>query len=508
MYKLLIVEDNKVQIQIVNMFLEAVASNFSEIRTAKNGKEGLEICKEFMPDIIISDVLMPVMNGLEMVNEIRKIYSPKIIFISAYDEFAYVKKAIDYEVSSYILKPIKESDFISGIKKAIKSIDQNHELIMLRENADEYMVAFRENFLYALANAQSSGISDIYDTKKLDFSEYKHFIFIVVNVCKQDGDYDFESLFNVYKDLSDILPDNRSGIILNKNTFVYLLFSKDKSDFESIAETMSEFTEIQAEYSISAGLSGICPDIANAREYFNQALSALENKYEPIYKNIFRFNKLEDSVTSGSLDGFKESVDSLLDNYSKESAEKLIDIYFSDESENRYDLRINCYYAISILQTVMRERNLNMNDIFDNLVIEKMNKFDTILNPKQFLKNILFSICDYLLSTERNKYAKIINDVKKYIEENYASITNIGQIAEHISLSTSYTKKIFKAYTNMTVFDYLTHIRINEAKRMLQNPYIKVYEVSDAVGYKSKDHFSEIFKKYVGVSPVEYQKKS
>ena len=106
-----------------------------------------------------------------------------------------------------------------------------------------------------------------------------------------------------------------------------------------------------------------------------------------------------------------------------------------------------------------------------------------------------------------SRYGKIVEEIKSIIEQEYATIENIGQISKKVYLSINYVNSIFKKETGKTIFDYLIYIRMEKAKELLKNPYCKVYEVAEAVGYKSTNYFASLFKQYVGVKPMEYRSK-
>ena len=148
MYKLLIVDDNQIQIQSLLDFVDWKKFGITEIVTAYNGQEGLEAFQAARPDIVITDVVMPIMDGVEMTKKIRELDpNAKFIFVSCYENFGYLKQAMDNDVVAYLLIPIDPAAVEEAINKLIHEIEEERRIESMEHLLDESLDVFRENFL-------------------------------------------------------------------------------------------------------------------------------------------------------------------------------------------------------------------------------------------------------------------------------------------------------------------------------------------------------------------------
>lgn len=515
MYKLLIIEDNKVQLESVLTFIGESQFNFSEIRTASNGLDGLSLYREFHPDIIISDVFMPLMTGIDMIKEIRKSdKSVKIIIISAYQDFDYVKNAIDNDVTSYVLKPLRFTEFSNSIDQVIKLIDEKHEVVTLRKMSKESIIAYRENFLYSLRFSFYNNTKYIEQfLNNLAFEQYHSFVMLNFELCTDGEDTpEFAAVYDLYSLIKSNLLIKLEGIaIIESNCKILaLIYSdtpcSDKALNETIHVVHSFMTAVSEKCGLcSVGMSRMSDSIHSSFTMLKQATNALENKYSPVIDEIYLYEDIDYENVEYSSTNIKNGLEMLIENFDSVNANAFIEEYFPENPDNKVAIKSFCFTVVSAMQNILIERNHDIKDVLGILPWEKLGNFDTILNPKQWLKNLLIAVCEYIKSNEQSKYHKIINDIKDYINIHYKDISNIEQITSNLYISVSYAKFIFKKYAGESIFDYLTKARIDIAKQLLCDPYVKVYEVCERVGYKSKNHFTKIFKKYVGISPYDYQ---
>lgn len=188
MYKLLIVEDNPIQIDSLLAFVDWKTLHIEDIHIAKNGEEGVSKFSELAHDIIITDVCMPKMDGIEMVRAIREISQDvQIIFISAHNDFEYAQKAIGFDACSYLLKPFSPMQLTETIEVALANIEKKKSAKQLEKNFSESIVAYREMLLHLLKNNGLSYMHSFSKTeKKLFFGNYHSFILFKVDFVISD----------------------------------------------------------------------------------------------------------------------------------------------------------------------------------------------------------------------------------------------------------------------------------------------------------------------------------
>jgi two-component system, response regulator YesN len=162
---------------------------------------------------------------------------------------------------------------------------------------------------------------------------------------------------------------------------------------------------------------------------------------------------------------------------------------------------------MNAVQDILSERNENMARVFGSEALpwNKLAKFDSIQDVKQWIVNILAAVKEYLDGQQDRRYRTIVSDIKRIIEQEYATIQNVGDIVHSLYISSSYANRLFKQYEGMSLFEYLVKIRMDKARQMLEDPYRKIYDISESVGYVSKSYFSSLFKETTGMSPKQYR---
>lgn len=189
----------------------------------------------------------------------------------------------------------------------------------------------------------------------------------------------------------------------------------------------------------------------------------------------------------------------------KLSAQEALAGYF-DFKDKKYI----CNVILNILKTLLEEKGISLYQL-----IEGREEFRAFSSSEQgtFLENHIPEFVAAVAAAaneeeqKKGKYNQISRDIKQYIDEHYSEIDSVEEIADHLGISSSYAKRVFKKTDGKTVFDYLLLTRINAAKKMLSDPYCKVYEVADRIGYKSKTYFTETFRRHVGCTPTEYRER-
>lgn len=244
-----------------------------------------------------------------------------------------------------------------------------------------------------------------------------------------------------------------------------------------------------------------------------QAALALESTYSPEEGEIYLFEDFEESKSESSdydIYNLKQDLSILLDKADKEAVEEFLEKYYPQNTIlNRNTIKALCFSIVTSLQFLLSERNADIDTLFEHsdVIWTKLNNFETIADTYQWIKNILLACCEFIKDVEKSKYNGFVSNIKSYIDAHYMDIDSVEQIASELFISAGYAKNVFKKYTKQTIFDYLVETRIKEAKRLLQDPTVKVYEVSEMVGYLSKAHFTEVFKRKTGMTPKEYQLK-
>lgn len=208
-----------------------------------------------------------------------------------------------------------------------------------------------------------------------------------------------------------------------------------------------------------------------------------------------------------------EIKDEILDLIEKRKEEEIISFfkekYFFEISEKSFSYaKYICYSILNALHLAAKSKNVNIEDLFDSSVIvwDKLATFNNSEEIVNWLLNLSFMIIKHIKQLEENVHQKLVYDIKTMIDQSLYTIESVEQIARTLKVSSSYAKNTFKKYMGITIFDYLFEKRMQEAKNMLEYTDMRIYEIAEKLGYKSKAYFSSAFQKYTGITPNEYRK--
>lgn len=495
MYRVLLVDDCLPDLTGIINNIDWASLKCEIVGTASNGEIGIKKARELKPDIIITDVSMPKLNGLEMTREIRaEMPDISFIFISCFDEFKYIKSAMDQNVSAYILKPIKLTELYSTIQKVIASIDQKRKYEKLETSFKNISEAQVENLL-----------SDLLLSEDFD-KEYANLLNIPYTEC-------FRPVLLTQADNSEILPTDFYKKITElkeicmkhapgeKNYFlkfgvtslVILLHEDSMSEmsFQEYVQTLTQHTDSYGNIFISFSVEPIVlSDISKA---FNTMLSSSHSKGSvPDMRSLYQ--SLSSILSSGNYNDISE----------------FVDLYFDSKvQENLNYSKTVSVQIINTLNLILNEYNNSFSDIFDDefIVWNKLFNYKSIINIKQWITNLITAVMEFLSSeTEQlDKYDIITSKIKTFINEHFPSPTILEDVANAVNLSVNHANNIFKTTTGQTMFSYAVNMRINRAKQLMADPTKSISTISREVGYASSSYFTTAFKKNVGMSPMQYR---
>jgi len=511
-YKLLIVDDNYMQIQTLLTYIEKGMSGEFEIKTARNGKVGLECFQAFLPHIVITDVVMPVMDGLEMVKEIQKISKEvKLFFISCYEEFEILKKVMESNAVSYILKPIRAESLYESIEKSISEIETERKYGELDTLLSDSLELYRENFFNRLLYAQHWEEEDFEKSiLVLEYDKYNSFLIVKIDVmCTRRID-----IYNIFNLTKKMLLSGLDGTVVVKNeTSMFAMFMGKNYTHDKFKKKIFEALElyrgrVYSEYKVmlNIGLSEVRTTLKEAAIMIEEATNALENNLSFDKGGVHIYNELLYENPKYNVQEIKEMLEHLIYSDESDKAERFINKFYENiDAENIYVSKTFCTTVLVLLQLVLHENNL-----FDSQNISVFSEFwSKINNLKNYdevwtcFKEILLQILSTVLTGNEQRYEGLIADIDKIIEKDYKHIKNVQDICSRLFVSASYARKIYKQHTGITIYEKLFITKMEKAKSLLAEK-IPVQNVATLVGYKSKTAFLEAFKRYTESVPMDY----
>lgn len=516
MIKLLLVDDKKDEREGIKNLINWSSKDIQIVAEAQNGLEGLELAKELKPDIIISDIIMPLMDGIKMVENIKNILPDiRVIFISCYEEIKFAISAIQLNASAYILKPIISSELLDAINKVVQSLgknnDNNKEIMFLNKNIN----LLRKNYLETLL-AEEKDDNEEPDLDLFDINLIGKYINIFI--IEIDNYYDIvsnNSDAEIIKTLKQQSAEVLEVIKKEKNRFI-IFFCSSNCEEQYYLEACSKFKDSLSylDFQITIGIGIFVDNLMHIASSYQSALNALKYKFYR-GKNKIIFATEVQSISQEShieinIDYINKSLKEALLSIHNEKIDDLINQTFTSEinlSQNY--IKSICITILNFTSLLLIEMNASMSDVFDkeNILYEKVLNFETILDIRQWLKNILYCVQDFIKNQKNSKNNRIVQEIKAFLEKNYNVHLKQEDIAQVVSLSSTYANNIFKNETGMSFLNYQIKLRMEKAKELLADPKMKIYEISEQVGYWNKPYFSVLFKQYTGLTPKEYREK-
>ena len=524
MYKVLIVDDN---IDDINGLLKYVPWESLNccVRSASNGEEGLKLAIHLNPDIIITDISMPVMDGIEMTKAINEqLNNVYYIYMSCFDDFDFAISAIEYGICAYILKPIDIDEFVENITKIIDKIEEkkrNDKTIEeYRKQVEKSHDILTEKFFSHLligASINKQILNEQAEFLDIDTNiKYRMIVFYLEYPLElNDTQNAYTSSFMLKDFLTKKILNHMKGYCVSYEFSITALILADCNI--NTDEMITQFYDIQelfykqTQKNFTVCISDTACRLSDLSFEFRKLINIV--KYNHFSKNgsIIISNEidsgqyeLETIITSE----IYSEISALFSSNDNASIDRFINKYYDNNAKlGEVYIKALSFHIISAVNILLIEQNESFANIFDGeiLIWEKLVNIKTIANIKQWLKNILIITKEHLKEKTNNKYYKIISAIKKNIDENFDKLQTLDEVVDNLFISSGYANKLFREYTNQTIYDYLLDKRMSEAKKLLKCSKYKLYEIGEMVGYKSNTYFTTAFKKYTGLTPKEYR---
>lgn len=530
MYKIILVDDEEeVRYGIINK-IQWNKYGFEIIGEAENGKDALELVEKNTPDLVITDIKMPFMDGMKLTQVLsEKFPTVKTIILTGFDEFEYAKTAIKLNVIEYVLKPISSKDIIELLINVKEQLDREFEekknIKLLEEIYIKSLPILKEKLLSSIIRGNIN--SDEIKEKAKNYNINLHGKAFLVSVVSIDHSIESNnnknkeiSVFQALKLIEEIVKKYCAGLAFIEDDNIIVLNISQEDDKKQILDKSSkmleEIRQSISKYlnlSVTIGIGTSFEDISGASISYKNAVAALGYRItlgnnrlifiedvEPKRENEIVFDKLSERQLENSIKtGTKEEIYSTVDTIFRviENANTSIEYYQ--------------IYLIQLLTTIIKiakDSNVNMKDIFGenfNFFIE-LYKFSTLSEVKEWIKKSSIKISEYIVKGREDLSKLLVDRAKEYIEERFQdSELNINTICNYLHISQAYFSYIFKKDTKTTFVSYLTQIRMTKAKELLRNTNMKTFVIAEKVGFSEPNYFSYCFKKNLGKSPSEYR---
>lgn len=531
MYRIVLVDDEALIREGVSENVKWEKYGYEFAGSFENGREALAFIEGNPVDVVLTDICMPYMDGMELSGELSRNYpSVKIIILSGYDDFEYAKKALHYGVKDYLLKPITAKELGEVLLRLKEEMDREHED---KQKVSEMKQTYRRGkmLLYsdALFNLITGRKTESESRKELEEVNltlnaglYRVAVLrldVYEKADRLDEKQKRESAlmaFVLYNIAQEIVNDNEAGVVCQgKDRGSFILFTAENKEesrelIEQICSEIVRQMNNMMQLAVNVGIGSYVTEMKDIYMSYDEALKVMEYRYVLGTNRIMEFEK----ILSGKSPADTDSILEAMELHMKEgSAWKLsgdFDVLKSELRSHAYDSQ----QARTVLQRIvyMLKEICRKSDLEAGMEHEKSKEILSQVLSAWELEEAVRLLSDYCievsdeLDSRRNvggkKYAVMAMD---YIERNYSDC-NLGlqSVCSFLNISTSRFSTIFKAATGNTFVDVLIGIRMKKAKELLEHTDLKNYEIAEKVGFNDPHYFSIAFKRITGKTPTEY----
>jgi len=500
-----------------------------------NGKEALEYVEQNQPDVLITDINMPFMDGL-VLSELVLQRSPKtkVLIISGYDDFEYARKALQLQVQDYIVKPITPSEFKETLRKVKEALDkeriEEQDLERLKKQLAENLPLIKERFLNQLVTGLIS-VEEIQERSRyLGISlqpDIGVFHCMVLDFIQHHGGENFDiDVLRVKNVINHYLENNRDQKkvihgweIFNdeKNRLVLLIWGVDKQilyqeDLKFAEKIYTQLLTLQLP-PLGIGIGEVVTNLEFLPKAFLDTVQALQIGLLQGKTGIITYKEFGRSEKSYEVirPEWPQQIGSAIKTANITKVYDTIDEMISDlQNKNitlaQYTALVEQLAAVMVI--TIDELEISREDLFVNgsSPFLELSRLKTLDELRSWCGAIAESCIAIIRSRQTNFAEYKVKEALEYIHNNYKNTElSIQSICRDLYISTSYFSAIIKNYTGKTFLELLTETRINRAKELLRTTTMKTFEIAEKVGYQDAHYFSIIFKKVTGQSPSEYR---
>ena len=529
MYRIMLADDEGIVLDSLKFLLGGEFGETITIESAKTGRAVIELAEHFRPDIAIMDIHMPGINGLEAMREIRS-NNKNVLFIvlSAYDKFDYAKEALGLGALEYLNKPVEKTNLIRVVRKAMGVIDAQREKrsqdLMIKEKMETVIPVLESGFLYNLLLNEHYR-EDIESYKNLLGLTQDHgFMLALVFGDGLEGGYMKNAagtsvrlqdhVVRIREAIKDHFPALVGPVMSNKIA-VFIPENDEKQDYNTrvrlVEKTQKLVEEIQSKTGLClrVGIGSVMP-VEKAGASYAEALDSLTLTQESValtqdlpvkvgYEENYPVEAektLFESVERGDLNG------------TLSCANLFFDWMVEQYGAYPMDIRLKALeFVLRAEHTAYRKSGTVYHFQSRQNYLSSVWEADGYEQLREWYIDKIKQACQNVMMRKQRQTDSVVDKAKEYIDRNYSKDISLDEVSRIVDISPYYFSKVFKEATGDTFLEYLTHLRMEKAKDLIEHSEYSMKEICQMVGYADPNYFSRTFKKNVGVTPTDYKLK-
>ena len=524
MLKVMIIDDEPYILQGLQILVDWNSEGFEIDALMTNGKDALEYLKTHKVDLIISDIQMPIMTGLDLLEEInrQKLSDAKFVLLTGYDDFAYVQRAIRNNCMDYILKPVGKDDLIALLRK-VSNLNEQNEIV--QQNQKKMEDAYLASNLMAIIKGKYDDTDLEYVNKHLQLAGGIRFVDIEIMTDSTKEEEDDSDLRAQQKQLfhscKEIMKENANHFIFDvsydkDNYDIGMIYCENMATRRDMSEKdffqmFLKKLEVLFLRPVRIMCGKLVPNIESLSKSYSSCIRINSIKGFHNQKNLYFY---EEDIQVGQngivlcksqLDECISAIQSNNKDAIKEAVRRLYEEMNNSESNNVVDLNINYLLFQLIHLATEQDDNVNQEEVIE--YISEQSFEDSLKRGScQHMERFALEYGDYLMGLRKNVSRGILSEIEAEIRDHYAENISLRNLGEKFFINSSYLGQIFRKKYNQSFKDYLTNYRIQEAAKQLISSDKKINQIAADVGYRDCDYFIRKFIELKGCTPSKYRK--
>ncbi|MDC3415927.1 response regulator transcription factor [Aquibacillus salsiterrae] len=508
-YRVFLVDDDRYVRKGLRSLIDWNSCGFEVCAEADNGEDALYYIKNENPDLVITDIRMPVLDGLALIKHTVELTdsSSNFIIISGYSDFSYAQKAVRYGVHDFILKPIDKDELESTLKKVSYKIKKERE----RNESNEHMI--RNSILNDLLTGKMEEAIQKENLEKLRLQQGRLLCYMFFELNKPVSISSFREV------VDGVISSNKHSFYIREHSRngigLLVTFDPDTNFIGSngIAEVLQTRLRKEFDTAVTVFVGKTIQDHEELRQSYETAVMALQYKFiEPEENPIIFENIAEKAINYIELDqSFYDAFMEEIEEFNETSIVDTVERMMREFQEKSFSMSaVETSINRVVHEVVTKIKSLD-GDESQVTTLPAMLHWEehplTHKQIKQLLSDFVLESAELIFELNKNNAKGNIVRIKKYIDTNFRENLTLKGIAKEFYMNPVYMGQLFKNTFGIYFKDYFLQVRMNEAKKMLRQTDMKIYEVAESVGFTNPDYFVIQFEKLVGMSPSKYRNK-
>ncbi len=535
MYRVLLADDEGIMLESLKSIITSNFGTECELAMAKTGRAVVELAETFRPDIAFMDIQMPGINGIQAIREIRKFNTTtKFIIITAYDKFDYAKEAIALGVVDYLTKPVRRQVVVETLERAMRAIDEERKKrsdnLKIQERLETVIPIVENGFVNSMLLQEDGGASDLtYYKTLLDLTnEYAYVVLIQFGLPGEDGVLTTPVGMSVK--MQSCYPECRNickeffpcivGPIMTNRIVLVVPCDADTQEYGERIRIIELARNLMRKLGrMSAGGMDARFRAGIGKPYRMEELKlSYREAYRALSQSTSSVAHVDDLPVRGEYVG----------NYPGETERQLFALVGKGDwlgarqrANEFFDWMVRNYYddrsdiQLKVLEFVIwAERDAFMKGGIGQYAFhERRDYMSAVLGCsdyrelREWFLGKLEEVCRKVATKREEQSESVISKAKAYIDENFVKDLSLDEVSRYVNISPYYFSKLFKEEAGENFIEYLTRVRIAQAKELLRDSSLSIKEICVRCGYSDPNYFSRIFKKQEDVTPSEYRER-